>query len=116
MILRRHITQYQSGSNGKRHLNQIRMEQSMLLLKVQEWIAAGLAGIEICHPSMSEGDRAMWRQLAHRQGLITTGGSDFHAVGDKHADIGEMSADWKNCNEDAVKLLEAMERAKRNKC
>lgn len=43
-------------------------------------VDAGLAGLELWHPSNSEADRARIRELAARHGLFCTGGSDFHGA------------------------------------
>ena len=40
----------------------------------------GLAGIEVNHPDHSPEVAARWRDVAHRHGLVATGGSDFHGV------------------------------------
>jgi predicted metal-dependent phosphoesterase TrpH len=40
--------------------------------------AAGLDGLEAYYPSHSEGQRAFYRDLALRHGLLITGGSDSH--------------------------------------
>ncbi len=47
--------------------------------------SAGLAGIEIIHPSHSNAQRKHYLALAKRLGLLTTGGSDCH--GPKGKDI-----------------------------
>ena len=91
------------------HPSLIRMEAAELKTAVCEWLDAGLRGIEIYHPAMTHESRMTWLSFAHRHQLLVTGGSDFHAIGDKHADIGEMVAGWKNCSEDAEKLLDAKE-------
>lgn len=45
---------------------------------VQELIAYGLDGIEVDHPDNSEAQRARYRSWAEENGLVVTGGSDFH--------------------------------------
>jgi predicted metal-dependent phosphoesterase TrpH len=46
---------------------------------------AGLAGVEVAHPSHSPEDRATFQRLAAEAGLVASGGSDFH--GDAKPDI-----------------------------
>jgi predicted metal-dependent phosphoesterase TrpH len=43
-----------------------------------ELVDAGLAGIEVHHPSHKRTHRAYFGALADRHGLVQTGGSDFH--------------------------------------
>lgn len=45
---------------------------------IPEWVEAGLAGIEVRHPSHDAEAEEAARALAERYGLIMTGGSDFH--------------------------------------
>jgi hypothetical protein len=40
--------------------------------------AAGLAGVEVLHPSHPAYDRETFRRLAAARGLVASGGSDFH--------------------------------------
>lgn len=94
------------------HPSLIRMTDSELKAAVSDWINAGLMGIEIYHPAMPHESKMHWLSFARKHQLLITGGSDFHAIGDKHADIGEMIAGWKNCSEDAQRLLDAVRAAK----
>ena len=94
------------------HPSLIKMTESELKAALADWINAGLKGVEIYHPAMTHADRMQWLSFARRHQMLITGGSDFHAIGDKHADIGEMVAGWNNCSEDAEKLLEAVKAAK----
>jgi predicted metal-dependent phosphoesterase TrpH len=41
-------------------------------------VPAGLAGMEVDYGEYSPEDRETLRQIAHRRGLIATGGSDYH--------------------------------------
>lgn len=94
------------------HPCQIRMADDALMYQFSEWLDAGLAGVEIYHPSMNQADRIRWMSIAQKHRLLITGGSDFHAPGDKHADIGDMIPLWENCSEDAEWLLKAVHAAK----
>lgn len=40
-------------------------------------------GIEVWHPSANAYDRERWLRLAQERGLLTSGGSDFHAIPDR---------------------------------
>lgn len=46
--------------------------------EIPDYVAWGLAGIEIRHPSMQEADYPRMRALAERFGLVRSGGSDYH--------------------------------------
>ena len=48
-------------------------------------IAVGLDGIEVNHPSHTEEDKKKATEIARRNGLIMTGGSDFHGRYEKTA-------------------------------
>ncbi len=58
--------------------------QAMNALELETTIARfvhyGLDGIEVVHPAQSQGQRQQFLQLAQRFDLVTTGGSDFHAL------------------------------------
>ena len=54
---------------------------------VQGLVGVGLGGIETYYPSHSAQDIAILSDIAKRNGLITTGGSDYHGAG-KAGDIG----------------------------
>jgi len=45
---------------------------------IADLTAAGLDGLEVAHPAHDEGQRARYRRLARENGLVGTGGSDFH--------------------------------------
>jgi hypothetical protein len=46
-------------------------------------VEAGLDGIETVHPAHDADLRAYWERIAHRFGLIETGGSDYHGFGER---------------------------------
>ncbi|TCL35907.1 hypothetical protein EV210_110152 [Anaerospora hongkongensis] len=47
---------------------------------VQEIIALGIDGLEVHHPSHDEAQTNKYAALAEANGLVITGGSDFHAI------------------------------------
>lgn len=47
---------------------------------IDELIPAGLDGIEVWHPRNSEQDREKLLAIAQANGLLTTGGTDFHGM------------------------------------
>lgn len=51
-------------------------------------MAAGLTAIEVYHPKHAFGRASRYRRIARRHGLLVTGGSDFHGVGEgDHASV-----------------------------
>ena len=58
--------------------------------KVEPLVAAGLDGLEVLHPVHNADDRARLQALADFFGLVTSGGSDWHAVPDHPRVLGLM--------------------------
>ncbi len=52
---------------------------------LRRWLAQGLDGVEVLHPSHDEGMRRTLRALAEAEGLLTGGGSDWHGRDGAHA-------------------------------
>lgn len=70
---------------------------------VNEWVHAGLEGIEVLHPLHSKDDEYKASSLAERWNLIQTGGSDFHGFyGEVVTEIGSKSIGYEHFN----KLIE----------
>lgn len=78
----------------------------------EAWHEAGLMGVEVYHPAHRPYDFVYWDHFARSRSLLVTGGSDFHEVGDKHADIGEMLDYWPGAHDDACRLLDALDTMK----
>jgi 3',5'-nucleoside bisphosphate phosphatase len=57
---------------------------------LDELAGAGLAGVEVDHPSHEPDVAERWRALAYEHGLLTTGASDFHGER-KELRIGERT-------------------------
>lgn len=55
---------------------------------VKELKEVGLDGIESEYVTFSEQDKAMYRDLAKREGLLISGGSDYHGLNREETDIG----------------------------
>ena len=77
------------------------MEQVLPMLRV--WIDAGLQGIEVYHPA-NRGQYAQWDRLARQNGLLVTGGSDYHDGSPRHGQIGETAGEWPRAGEDGWAL------------
>lgn len=70
---------------------------------------AGLMGLEVYHPSC-QGDYPRWDRLARKEGLLVTGGSDYHDDEARHGQIGETIRSWETACEDAWALYRIVHR------
>ena len=88
------------------HPARLALSGEMRLALVRSLVDAGLMGIEVFHPSASRRDIRTLESFARKQGLLITGGSDFH--GDTHARLGEVPSGWTSVQEDTFALLSAV--------
>ena len=59
---------------------------------VEEVIAAGIEGLEVFYPQHSAADTLKYQQLAEKQHLLLTGGSDYHAIPSRYPQqLGEFT-------------------------
>lgn len=49
--------------------------------ELEQWIEAGLDGLEVVHPSHDYEQQKRYRKLAEHHELLMTGGSDYHGTG-----------------------------------
>ena len=82
-----------------------RSGEGMLTSLIQEWKAQGLAGIEVYHPSAQNNHAAFLLRLARAEGLLVTGGSDFHGEGVRKNRVGEGLERWADVQSDTDALL-----------
>ena len=94
------------------HPGLIKMEPAAFYALFDVWQDAGMMGVEVYHPAHRMHAFSQWDHFARSRGLLVTGGSDFHEAGDKHADIGEMLPYWLKAQEDAERLMIALESRK----
>ena len=66
--------------------------------------AQGLQGLEVFHPSASRGDVRALENLAHRLGLLVTGGSDFHGDRGTRTKLGGLPSGWRTWQADLLAL------------
>jgi predicted metal-dependent phosphoesterase TrpH len=57
---------------------------------IQELIGLGLQGLEVYYPSHSDEQVRTFLELAEKNNLIVTGGSDYHGPGSGHEELGEI--------------------------
>lgn len=84
-------------------------EPATLHALIAHWQKQGLMGVEVFHPSLM-GRTAPLERMVRRMGLLVTGGSDYHQDGDDHGMPGSICAPWRRPEEDAARLLAAMEK------
>ena len=87
------------------HPMELRMGEMALEALVHEWKGQGLDGLEVYHPSAPNNHAAYLERLARREGLLVTGGSDFHGAALRDSHIGEGLERWRTVEEDAAALL-----------
>ena len=87
------------------HPMQLKLGEMALEALISEWKAQGLAGIEVYHPSAQNNHAAYLLHLARREGLLVTGGSDFHGEAVRPSAIGEGLERWVSVEQDVCALL-----------
>lgn len=86
------------------HPGLMHLPHEQLLPLLHAWQDAGLMGMEVYHPA-HHGEYSLWDRLARREGLLVTGGSDFHAENDaRHGSLGATAPFWPSAMEDAWRL------------
>jgi len=75
---------------------------------VHEWKGQGLDGIEVYHPSAQNNHLRFLEGLAQREGLLQTGGSDYHGESVLPQTLGYGLERWRTAKEDAAALLQAI--------
>ena len=90
------------------HPGLLKMEMGELRPLLREWMDAGLMGLEAYHPSHLPNMIQTYDRLARENGLLVTGGSDFHGEDGRHPEIGSMLPHWPTAAEDVQDLLDAL--------
>lgn len=72
------------------HPMRLELEREPLYALIREWKARGLRGVEAYHPSAGRRGARLLDALAREEGLLVTGGSDYHG------DAGTRAA-WAAC-------------------
>ena len=94
------------------HPMELKMGETQLESLIGEWKAQGLAGVEAYHPSAQGNHAAFLDRMARREGLLVTGGSDFHGEAVRKTGIGEGLERWKTMEDDVQALLARIRSAK----
>lgn len=93
------------------HPGLINIPRHKLLPLVEEWMVAGLQGIEVYHPAHDDETIAFWDDYARTHGMLVTGGSDFHETSpkdNKHGKLGSQVDRWPKHANDVKALLHRM--------
>ena len=95
------------------HPMELGMSDANMESLIHAWTKQGLSGIEVYHPTTGNQHVPFLLSLAGREGLIVTGGSDFHGERVNERKMRQGLDRWKNADEDVARLLDAMENGKR---
>lgn len=87
------------------HPMELKMGETTLEPLVHEWKTQGLAGVEVYHPSAQNNHAAFLYQMAQRENMLITGGSDFHGEAVRKSGIGEGLERWRTIENDVYALL-----------
>lgn len=90
------------------HPMELKMGDTMLESLIGEWKGQGLAGVEVYHPSAQNNHARFLDGLARSEGLLVTGGSDFHRDGEKDVRLGQGLERWTTAAGDVQRLLERL--------
>ena len=92
------------------HPMRMGLEDAALYALVKELKARGLMVIEAFHPSAGRRRAQALAQMALSEGLLVTGGSDYHGDADTQARMGRLPSGWHSMEQDIQTLLNAIER------
>lgn len=94
------------------HPMELKMGETTLEPLVHEWKTQGLAGVEVYHPSAQNNHAHALYQMARREGLLVTGGSDFHGEAAHRSGMGEGLERWRTAQEDVSALMAAIQKSR----
>ena len=75
---------------------------------VHEWKGQGLTGVEVYHPSAQNNHLRFLEGLVKREGLLQTGGSDYHGEAVMPQTLGYALERWRTAEKDTAALLAAI--------
>ena len=90
------------------HPAELNLSQQAVEALLQSLQPAGLRGMEVYHPSASRRDIPAYDAMARRNGLLVTGGSDFHGNPGSRGRLGGLPSGWIRQQEDLQALLRAI--------
>lgn len=89
------------------HPMRMGLSEPMLTALIESLHSEGLMGVEVYHPSASRRNIRFLLALARKNGMLVTGGSDFHGDKGLRVTLGGLPSGWRNWSDD----LTALERA-----
>ena len=93
------------------HPMELKLGETQLQSLIGEWKEQGLAGVEAFHPSAQNNHAAFLLRMARREGLLVTGGSDFHGEAVRKTEIGEGLDRWTTIEDDVQALMASIRSA-----
>lgn len=93
------------------HPMELGMSDANMDSLICEWQRSGLAGIEVYHPSTGNQHVPFLLSLAKREGLLVTGGSDFHGERVNERRMRQGLDRWTTVEQDVKALLAAIAKA-----
>jgi len=94
------------------HPMELGMSDANMESLIHEWKEQGLSGMEVYHPSTGNQHVRFLLGLAEREGLLVTGGSDFHGERVNERKMRQGLERWISMAEDAARLLDTIENRK----
>lgn len=93
------------------HPMRLELERETLYALIREWKARGLRGVEAYHPSAGRRGARLLDALAREEGLLVTGGSDYHGDAGTRARMGRLPCGWRTLERDIAALMAAVDLA-----
>ena len=93
------------------HPMRLELERETLYALIREWKARGLRGVEAYHPSAGRRGARLLDALAREEGLLVTGGSDYHGDAGTRARMGRLPCGWRTSERDIAALMAAVDLA-----
>lgn len=62
---------------------------------IPKFVKAGLAGLEVFHSDHNETERRYYRQLAEKNKMVMSGGSDFHGIRPNRPGLGSLKIEYR---------------------
>lgn len=90
------------------HPMRLKLEEPALTALIGSLKEAGLMGMEVFHPSATPRQARQLERLARREGLLVTGGSDYHGDAESQARMGHLPTGWDAVNRDLQALRNAI--------
>jgi len=91
------------GGTGEKRLTKEKFAAQLQTLK-----EIGIAGLECYYSEYTAEESEMLRQAAAEQGLLVSGGSDYHGTNKKHLHLGMLNKDDEIVTEDKLSVLKLL--------